>query len=298
MHHNNSKNIVTLIQSPRFVIKIMFSSIIISIFQNLSECLINHNTLSLPNIIKLDTLGWTVLSIILMIIILTIPTILSGMVGWRLNISIFLLIFVLNTLLVSIEGYFFLSLKDNLFPSFLIRSFRALIITFVILYSSNKLSFRFDKVINTNTISPYSTTPWSWIWRIVVCLILYMVLFMISGVIATNIDFVKSFYQNIKQPTPGNVFTFIFIRGLLCILVTLPFIRSINIPLLKKALLFGSVIAILGGVEPLIVPNQMLPPNIRYIHMLEVVISNFLYGIIICFLFGAKIKGKYVNQKI
>jgi len=222
MHHNNSKNIVTLIQSPRFVITILFSSIIISIFQNLSECLINHNTLSLPNIIKLDTLGWTVLSIILMIIILTIPTILSGMIGWRLNISIFLLIFVLNTLLVSIEGYFFLSFKDNLFPSFLIRSFRALIITFVILYSSNKLSFRIDKVINTNTISP----------------------------------------------------------------------------LLKKALLFGSVIAILGGVKPLIVPNQMLPPNIRYIHMLEVVISNFLYGIIICFLFGAKIKGKYVNQKI
>jgi hypothetical protein len=54
----------------------------------------------------------------------------------------------------------------------------------------------------------------------------------------------------------------------------------------RKALLIGLVFSILGGIAPLIPPNEFMPADIRIGHGFEVGVSNLIYGVILGYLWG------------
>jgi hypothetical protein len=61
-------------------------------------------------------------------------------------------------------------------------------------------------------------------------------------------------------------------------------------PLLKGSLrgaplVLALVYAIIGGVAPLLPDNPYMPPDIRFYHGVETSLSNFLFGLIVGFLF-------------
>ena len=85
-----------------------------------------------------------------------------------------------------------------------------------------------------------------------------------------------------------------FPRGFLFVMITILILRTINLPLIKKALLVGLVFSMLGAIAPLIPPNEFMPGNIRFVHGFEVGISNFLYGLLLGYLFGQKTQ----NEKL
>lgn len=68
-------------------------------------------------------------------------------------------------------------------------------------------------------------------------------------------------------------------RGMLMILATLPIIYTLRIRRWPAALAVGTLLWVVGGAAPLLVPNALMIPAQRYIHMVEILTQNMLLGI-------------------
>ena len=138
---------------------------------------------------------------------------------------------------------------------------------------------------------PISFQPRSlfgWIWKITITDLLYFVVYMMAGLtlIAVYPELID-FYED-KVPAFDLIFKTQLFRGLIFAGIALLVLRTTDLPPLKAALLIGAIFSVLGGIAPLIPPNELMPPNIRLAHSFEVGISNFVYGIIAGYLLKQK----------
>jgi hypothetical protein len=124
-----------------------------------------------------------------------------------------------------------------------------------------------------------SWPPIVWISKVAVSACLYFFLYCVAG--AAIHPFIKTFYEGRKLPSLGELFVIQFLRGLLYVVVALPFIRSIALPRSRAAIILGACLSVLGGIAPLLLPNQYMPLSIRLPHLFEVGISNFVYGVLL-----------------
>ena len=60
----------------------------------------------------------------------------------------------------------------------------------------------------------------------------------------------------------------------------------LGLPRLSGALTVGALFALLSGVAPLLMPNPYFPDSVRWAHFCEVTSSNFLFGVIVAWLWG------------
>ena len=68
-------------------------------------------------------------------------------------------------------------------------------------------------------------------------------------------------------------------RGLGFLAVAWAIVRLTQGTRWQVALRVGLTLSIVGGIAPLIVPNAFLPTVVRYAHIVEVGVSNFLFGL-------------------
>ena len=76
-------------------------------------------------------------------------------------------------------------------------------------------------------------------------------------------------------------------------------IQTMNVSTFNRAVFIGLVFAILGGIAPLIPPNDLMPAYVRLGHAFEVGISNSAYGLILGYLLKSKMiaqPGRFVNE--
>ena len=91
------------------------------------------------------------------------------------------------------------------------------------------------------------------------------------------------------------------LRGLIFTGIAILILRTTDLPKLKAALLIGVVFSVMGGIAPLIPPNELMPANIRLAHGFEVGISNFVYGLLAGFILvqkGSDAQSVPISQKI
>lgn len=122
----------------------------------------------------------------------------------------------------------------------------------------------------------------SWGLRLVAGDLAYVFLYFAAGM--TVFPFVKEFYASQPLPKPSSVIAMQLVRALIYIAAALPAIRWIR-NWRHAALALGLAFAILGGVAPLLPDNPTMPPHIRFAHAIEVGVSNFLYGVVLAYLF-------------
>jgi hypothetical protein len=108
---------------------------------------------------------------------------------------------------------------------------------------------------------------------------LYVVLYFVAGMAIWPL--VASFYQARPMPSGWLVAGVQVVRGFGFGLVVYLMVRRLRLGRTPAALAAGAVLAILGGIAPLLVPNPYLPAHVRLAHMPETAISNFLFGAIL-----------------
>ena len=90
------------------------------------------------------------------------------------------------------------------------------------------------------------------------------------------------------------------LRGLIFVAIAILILRTSKLNTLKSAVLIGAIFSVLGGIAPLIPPNEHMPGFIRLGHGFEVGISNFLYGFVLGFLLnqsqGKRLSGLSSNK--
>jgi hypothetical protein len=121
----------------------------------------------------------------------------------------------------------------------------------------------------------------------------YVVLYLTAG--SLIYPFVRYFYMNnavITVPAPGLVIGTQVVRGLIYASALIPLLRAMEGRRAHAALVAGLALSVLGGIAPLLLPvDDILPPEVRGVHMLEILGSNFLLGVISSFLLVRRMPG-------
>jgi hypothetical protein len=117
----------------------------------------------------------------------------------------------------------------------------------------------------------------AWLARIGAGVVAYIVAYVTAGL--AIYPWIADAYVGRPMPTfPVMVLMQVF-RGLGFLAVAWAIVRLTEGTRWQVALRVGVTLSIVGGIAPLIVPNALLPNVVRYAHIVEVGISNFLFGL-------------------
>jgi len=120
----------------------------------------------------------------------------------------------------------------------------------------------------------------SWIWRILTTNVLYFIFYSIGGMVFyLSMSRFEEFYQDKIPPFLLIILTNLCFRGFIFVAIAILIDRTMEGKNFIKALTVGAIFSILGGIAPLIPPNEFMPAFIRIGHGFEVGVSNMLYGI-------------------
>ena len=225
---------------------------------------------------------------LLIILVLAYTVLCSRRTGLKLAAVIFLVFFGVYTFNTHIEAVFFqLDIKSaEIAGMFISGSLVAVIFSLFITI----LFGRWRGHEMETPVLPHPS-PWSWLWRVMAGAVLYVFFYIMAG--ALVFPFVQDFYAQAAVPDMGRIVLFQLGRGLVYVLIALPVMRMMTVKPCRTAVLVGLLLAVLGGVAPLIPDNPYMPGHIRLAHAVEIGLSNFLYGLALGFLF----RKTYLPQK-
>jgi hypothetical protein len=122
-------------------------------------------------------------------------------------------------------------------------------------------------------------------WKFAVSDLSYVVVYLANGMIIY--PYVKDFYATQHLPSMGAMVGLqVTIRGPVFVLLCVGLTRMLGLPRLSGALAVGAVFTLLSGVAPLLMPNPFFPDSVRWVHFCEVTSENFVFGVIVAWLWG------------
>jgi len=113
----------------------------------------------------------------------------------------------------------------------------------------------------------------------------YVVAYFVAGMLI--IPYVQSFYATRKLPGPLALLSMQVVRGLVFTALVVLLVRTVRGSRRGVAALAGATLSIVGGISPLLLPNPYLPDAVRLVHLGEVGVSNFLFGLLAGWLLGS-----------
>jgi len=257
-------------------VKSIFGALLLTVLYILFNMLLGQT-------LAFDNLFWGILPNYLVALLLGYYIMSSSLGGIRLSISVFLIYFLIGHFNLLIEAYIFNVSSRQETALEIIRGL-FISVTFAPLYV---YIFR-TKIVKEAVIFTKRSLI-GWCWRILVADILYLLLYIIAGLVLTLVyPQLLQFYEGKIPPFDILINTQLFIRGFIFIGIALLMLQTLNISVAKKAILIGLTFAILGGIAPLIPPNELMPSYVRLGHGFEVGISNFVYGILLTLLLKLK----------
>jgi hypothetical protein len=122
--------------------------------------------------------------------------------------------------------------------------------------------------------------------RLAIAALSYVVAYFTAGLAAY--PYLADFYAGRVMPSVGQVALIQVFRGLAYAGIGFAIVRGLAASRLEKSLAVGLTLSIVGGVAPLMVPNAYLPTPVRLVHLVEVGVSNFLFGAFVGWLLAAR----------
>lgn len=115
-------------------------------------------------------------------------------------------------------------------------------------------------------------------WKFPVIAVWYVVCYFVAGAfIAWQSAEVRAFYANIGDISLPYLLAVQFVRGLMWAGIVWLLVRGMRGSVWVKALLSGVALSLLMDLQ-LLFPNPVMPWPVRSVHMVEVGISNFVFG--------------------
>jgi hypothetical protein len=112
--------------------------------------------------------------------------------------------------------------------------------------------------------------------RLALAAFCYTVLYWTAGLFVW--PFVKDYYATRTLPPVGLVLGLQLVRGALYVLYAWPWFRLTP---RHSGIVLALVYSVVGGVAPLLLDNPYMPQSVRLAHMVEVGVSNFLFGLVV-----------------
>lgn len=202
----------------------------------------------------------------------------STLRGIKLYLSVFAIFFVIGTFNILVEAYIFnvtsrAETLNEMFQGLIAAIIGCITITYFTPSKTNGSSLQ----INRSFLS--------WTWRVLLGNFLYFIFYLSAGLILSSVyPGLQEFYADKLPPMELIIQTNLFFRGFVFVAIAALIVKTTTLERRNTALLIGLTFSILGGIAPLISPNEFMPLNIRLAHGFEVGISNFLYGLALGYL--------------
>ena len=218
----------------------------------------------------------------------------SAWTGWKLILTIFFVLFGVGTLMPQIETAFFIT---NLPQGMLARLFLAGAIMAAVFSPLAVLIL--GKARNRGGAVERSWPRMSaavWVGKLSLIVVVYVVIYFTFGYfIAWQSPAVRAYYGG---SDPGSFITQIMsvlrdqpslfllqvVRGLLWTAIALPVIRMMKGKWWEAGLAVALLFAMASS--QLLLPNPLMPYDVRMAHLLETATSNFLFGWMVVLIFG------------
>jgi hypothetical protein len=128
---------------------------------------------------------------------------------------------------------------------------------------------------------PEMWSPWIAAGMVLLSGVAYVIYYLIFGWIAYAM-FTKQYYpeaESIARSLGLRLWLMELARGILMTLSVLPAIFVLRMRRWPAAIAVGALLWVVGGVSPLLVPNALMVPVQRYIHIVEILTQNAALGI-------------------
>lgn len=241
-----------------------------------------------------NTITWGLFANYLVALLLGFYIINSNQNTLKTGISVFLIYFLIGHFNILIEAYIFnVSTRYETGREIWLGLITAIVFSplYVNFFSSKKKPL---------VLGLEKRSPLKWLGRIVAGDFIYLFLYILAGFTLTIIyPKLLEFYEGKLPSITLLLQTQLFLRGFIFMGVAFLIIQTMNVSTFNRAVFIGLVFAILGGIAPLIPPNDLMPAYVRLGHAFEVGISNSAYGLILGYLLKSKMiaqPGRFVNE--
>jgi hypothetical protein len=213
------------------------------------------------------------LYLLLNFVVLWIGARASGAGRWRLVLMLFLLGFVVGSANNLIEALFFkvLPLREVAAAAVPVAIIFAILSPAAVLLAG-RWRERDKPATETGGFTPL---------RLLAVVIAYEILYWTAGTLVY--PFIADFYATTRTIPPAYAVAAVQVgRSLIFVGAGYPLLKS---GLRAAPFVLALVYSVIGGVAPLLPDNPYMPPDIRFYHGVETSTSNFLFGLVVGFLF-------------
>jgi hypothetical protein len=218
----------------------------------------------------------------------------SSWTGWKLVLAVFVVFYGANTLMPQIETAYFVT---RLPPGMLPRLFLVGLIIAAVFAPLAVLIL--GKTRPESQITRVKILAGSWAWKLALIVIAYLVIYFTFGYfVAWRSPAVRAYYggsdpdsfiAHIASLLRSEPMLFLLqaVRALLWTAVAAPVIKMTKGASWESGLAVALLFAVVNS--QLLIPNPLMPPEVRMAHLLETTTSNFIFGWLIVLILRAKV---------
>ncbi len=231
--------------------------------------------------------------------------------GWKLAVVLTFSYYGAVTFLTQIETWYFLS-KITVDEKLMLRLFvMGLPVAFIFIPLAILILGKRRESDNVKPTSDFILPIRQWVWKLIAIAMIYLVLYWCAGYfIAWQNPTLRTFYGSPGEITPfwehtintlssdSGLFPFQFFRAMLWTLCAVPIIKGSNTNIWLTTVLLGLFFTIPQTLG-LLLENPLMPnASVRLSHMVEGLISNFLFAIAIVWLLKSGFEKTDKNDKL
>lgn len=215
----------------------------------------------------------------------------SRVSGWQLVTLLFLITFGIQFFMAQIETVWFNDSLNMPVNSILALTtggaIMNLVFAIVVVWATGKFNTTTAPRVEVNMPEVKSL-----ITRIIILAVLIwpLVYFLAGYFIAWQFAEIRQYYSGttamdgffvmMQENVRSGLYLFQAIRGFLWVFIAALVMYSLKGPMLRRAIILGLLLSLLGGSQ-LILPNPIMPEMVRTGHLVEITISNFVWGLLL-----------------
>lgn len=218
----------------------------------------------------------------------------SGWTGWKLVLTVFVVFYGANTLMLQIETAYFVT---RLPPGMLPRLFLAGMIIAAVFAPLAVLIL--GKAKREADVTRVKILAGGWPVKLALIVIAYVILYFTFGYfVAWRSPAVRAYYgggdpesfishiANLLRSEPL-LFLLQAVRALLWTAIAVPVIKMLKGAWWESGLAVALLFAVVNS--QLLIPNPLMPPEVRMAHLVETTTSNFIFGWLVVLILRGKI---------
>ena len=216
--------------------------------------------------------------------------------GWRLVLAIAVVLYGVMTVMPQIETAFFVKLPSGMLPRLFLFGavFTAIFSTLAVLVLGKRKSVA---VVNDRRLE---IPPNQWLVKICIIVVIYLVIYFTFGYfIAWKSEAVRAYYGG---NDPGSFFAQIrsvifdtplliplqVLRGILWTAIAVVVVRLMKGRWWEAGLAVALLFSVMSA--QLLLPNPLMPAEVRMVHLIETATSNFIFGWLVVFVLADRKK--------